>query len=111
MTQEELKQRLIELIYKHSPRLVEEEASCLAARLIANGVTIRERGEWISVTDRLPEDNTRVLGFSEPDKDIYCYDVDGVKWWTEDYWNTAEGYGITHWMPLPEPPETEKGGD
>ena len=46
MNQEELKQRLMELIYKHSPRLVEEEASCLAARLIANGVTIRERGEW-----------------------------------------------------------------
>jgi hypothetical protein len=72
---------------------------------------VESKREWIPVTERLPEDNTRVLGFSEPDKDIYCYDVDGVKWWTEDYWNTAEGYGITHWMPLPEPPETEKGGE
>lgn len=35
-----MRDRLIELIYQNSPRLVEEEAKDLANRLIANGVIV-----------------------------------------------------------------------
>jgi hypothetical protein len=55
--------------------------------------------EWISVEDRLPE-NERVLVYI-PQRDFLIADcVNGV-WWEDQL-----GYvtGITHWMPLPEPP-------
>ena len=61
MNQEELKQRLVELLepFVSGGACEHESGSCeladcrscnarnLAERLIANGVTIRERGEWV----------------------------------------------------------------
>lgn len=58
-------------------------------------------GEWISVKDRLPEKKQRVI--------VRCRTVGTtVGWilWRE--WLTDLGKGcseVTHWMPLPEPPE------
>lgn len=62
MNQEELKQRLIELLEQcscpysppctgecfecHRVEMYDEEIEHIADHLIANGVTIRERGEW-----------------------------------------------------------------
>lgn len=72
----------------------------------------KSKSEWISVDERLPENDTeRVLvhlsdcsftkpiGFNKLDTDRY---VDG-KWvrWSKY---------VTHWMPLPEPPQM-KGGE
>ena len=59
MTQEELRQRLIELVEQPMPmmcgtvtygemRMPEYQARFIVNNLIANGVTIRERGEWVS---------------------------------------------------------------
>lgn len=58
MTKEELKQRLIELLEKHEDMINATEDDCdwgiesrdfpkVVDHLIANGVTIRERGEWV----------------------------------------------------------------
>ena len=68
--------------------------------------------EWIGVDERLPEDDTTVLAYGG---DIYylTFDVfpNGGRWWTEDHgWFTTDELGITHWMPLPEPPKM-KGGE
>ena len=69
--------------------------------------------QWVDVNDRLPEDGT--------DKSIYCLVVskyDGIvvrpynqyhKCWDDEdgddhYCEPTDGK-ITHWMPLPEPPE------
>ena len=60
-----------------------------------------EKTRWIPVTERLPEEDTVCLGI----------DVTGVGW-TLHYEDgefepdvmTASFPGITHWMPLPEPP-------
>lgn len=60
-----------------------------------------QQGEWISVKDRLPEKKQRVI--------VRCRTVGTtVGWilWRE--WLTDLGKGcsdVTHWMPLPEPPE------
>ena len=59
--------------------------------------------EWISVKDRLPERNDRILAYT-PLKPGY----------TELY-NVTRGFmaqlgkrsDITHWMPLPEPPKED----
>lgn len=60
--------------------------------------------EWISVNERLPEEGTRVLGYDYMGN-VVCYFVYGTRWWVGDGWNSAKGWGVTHWMPLPEPPE------
>lgn len=75
--------------------------------------------EWIKCSDQMPTRQTPVLisshKRSEPETRIICT----AEWWTiygEVCWVCvgADGYecendfdsdGITHWMPLPEPPE------
>ena len=59
--------------------------------------------EWISVKDRLPEDNARVLCFS-PSLDKSDIGGISVQWgWCCQKRNTD----ITHWQLLPEPPKGE----
>lgn len=66
---------------------------------------------WIPVSERLPDENADVLCCRGNHigvlMDVYTYKGDG-KW--EDkygYWNYTDIEGITHWMPLPEPPKGE----
>lgn len=56
---------------------------------------------WISVKDRLPEENIRVLVCINSEQSYTKLDTDRIlkgKWvrWSND---------VTHWQPLPEPPE------
>lgn len=63
-------------------------------------------GSWISVEDRLPEENLEYL--------VYATDEDGERFVTTDHWNkyvrqwylfdNGSSTTVTHWMPLPEPP-------
>ena len=78
------------------------------AELIDKAIAALEAQEWVSVEDRLPESNTIVLGWgshhwpwvvemeSEPNEWYDSSDGNGV-------------VGVTHWKPLPEPPEDETG--
>ena len=68
--------------------------------------------QWIPVSERLPEKGDNVLGFIEgltgtltPYVEVYTYIGDGK--WEDSYeiWNYGDLVGITHWMPLPEPPK------
>ena len=77
-----------------------------AEYLIANGVTVQE---WVPVDDRLPKDWTDVLvssrfGFLE----TAVYTGTPGKWRIEWNGDMLEADSITHWMPLPQPPEREK---
>ena len=62
--------------------------------------------EWISVEEALPENGTRVVGY-DYESNVHCYFISAERWWIGNGWNTAKGWGITHWMPLPEPPKGE----
>jgi len=59
--------------------------------------------EWISVKDKLPKPSTEVL--------IFIYDILALGYMESDgeWWNDADekehSESVTHWMPLPEPPE------
>ena len=67
-------------------------------------------GGWVSVKDRLPDTHKRALvaadfsGIADVDVAIYC--GDGM-------WESVSGlypkFSVTHWMPLPEPPEEVNG--
>ncbi len=113
--------RLIELIQNAVNGCARHWAEIIADYLLANGVTVQE---WISVKDRLPEDdllddNTR--------KTVKCLVAikakNGVTVRTQmrfkdhtykdgkrkEYWRWKLAHGdVTHWMPLPPPP---KGSD
>ena len=69
--------------------------------LIANGVTVQE---WISVEDRLPDNDQTVLCFNYNGeyKVLRWNYIDwkwnsGIEWLREDY--------VLFWMPLPQPPK------
>lgn len=61
--------------------------------------------EWISVKDRLPEKQLRVLVFTDlpyPEDKMIGYLNDEGFWWDEDanYWSLR----VTHWQLLPPSP-------
>ena len=88
-------------------KLIDECIYCtngqLADYLIANGVTVQE---WISVKDRLPDNDTYIL--------VTTDGVTASAYWHNDrfYAFTASGVAtvgcVTHWMPLPQPPTGEQ---
>ncbi|MBR2783031.1 MAG: DUF551 domain-containing protein [Firmicutes bacterium] len=65
--------------------------------------------EWISVKDRLPQVGEKVLTLS---KFGHIFDralqefSGGIKLFSPD--GLKPGRDVTHWMPLPEPPEEGK---
>ncbi len=71
---------------------------------------LRPAPEWISVEERLPEQNIQCLIWTDKGWCGFgsCGIYDGeAEWDTESYWVEEDGL-VTHWMPLPEPPD---GGD
>lgn len=67
-----------------------------------------QTNEWISVDEKLPE-NGQVVLFYQKDGFIYCAEyfagnaLMSPGWFIDnDSWDAKE---VTHWMPLPEPPD------
>lgn len=72
----------------------------------------RAEGQWISVTDSLPEDGASVLVYVPEWEDLYLRNQ--VAWINYDelppsWVNNGESLtGVTHWQPLPAPPEKSR---
>lgn len=96
MTQRE---KLIELLVEtvREPGLF-PTCEDIADYLINNGVTVQE---WISVGERLPELDVPVL--ATDGKDIGRGRLLKHRLWIAPFCD-----GVTHWMPMPEPPKEEK---
>lgn len=81
--------------------------------------SMRHEKEWISVKDRLPDPNEKVIVYNaENDGTFFARRlVSRFEWWdwvTKEYINwrwLPYGYtnimleSVTHWMPLPKPPK------
>lgn len=72
--------------------------------------TLTPQNEWVRVEERLPE-NGQIVLFHQKDGFIYCAEyfvgkeLMSPEWFIDnDSWNAKV---VTHWMPLPAPPEKE----
>lgn len=93
----------------------EHNCSISGCRIIREAAdAIENQTEWISVKDRLPEvPKGRVAQVS---RTVVCYCDDGYVygfyWYSKRKWLLESVYGfrpinVTHWMPLPDPPDVE----
>lgn len=73
------------------------------ARYAEETMELREKQQWISVTERLPAEGMRVLAASEGVFSGEAYlSCEGV--WMRSYgvvWVSLVDMPVTHWMPLP----------
>lgn len=94
----DVREKLVELQMQAKIGWTKEE---FADHLIAHGVTVQE---WISVKDRLPDDECRCLvidGCDDIEMDVY----DGKGKFVLDHSSAVQHPKF--WMPLPQPPKGE----
>lgn len=78
--------------------------------LVNEQKTVAAEPKWISVKERLPEDDEHYLVWCSDNnsRELALYYGDG-EWLTEDLENITRV--VTHWMPLPEPPKMDGGAE
>ena len=83
----------------------------IADYLISNGATVQE---WISVTERLPDNDDIVMVIASGKVgnitlvnafELATFSPD--EGWILEMWPEWEDPKVTHWMPLPHPPKGE----
>ena len=94
-------EKLVDLFYDNNVRC-DQKIEGLAddvIDIIDNDLTVQE---WVSVKDRLPEENTTVIVATDDGVVFQClYSYDGWDLWDDNDVN------ITHWQPMPQPPKGE----
>ena len=86
---------------------------CDSVDMAISALRQREHPQWISVKDRLPDYMGEVLVIvsGKPHENITldgAYEIaeyDPVEGWILEMWPEWCSGVVTHWMPLPEPPE------
>ena len=118
----DVREKLVELLEVDLSGSDGYEPELIADYLIANGATVQE---WISVDDRLPEEDKAYLVtinhfggrqganircFAKDGETVDEYELAGQKC-VRDFYDSEYGCvstdSVTHWMPLPAPPKGE----
>ena len=96
----DVREKLIEILRKPIfPHELVDPTEAVADYLLDNGVTVQE---WISVTERLPEDDSDVLAYSRNGEEGRIYPANYAKGvWFDCIFTTPATDTTTHWMPLP----------
>ena len=95
----DVREKLVEIIQNSVGGCTRHWAEVIADGLIAHGVTVQE---WISVDDRLPEDDSDVLAYSRNGEECRIYPANYAKGvWFDCIFTTPATDTTTHWMPLP----------
>ena len=107
----DVREKLVELandVLQYLPwgEIQKDTAERIAERMMDHGVTVQE---WISVKDRLPEKDVRVLVWMQDNEEYYTQiDTDRFSCTMEQGYHWIRwGKSVTHWMPLPQPPKGE----
>ena len=102
----DVREKLIEILRKPIfPHELVDPTEAVADYLLDSGVTVQK---WISVEDKLPEDDSDVLAYLQIDQEGRIYPANYAKGvWFDCIFNTPATGTTTHWMPLPEPPKGE----
>lgn len=97
----DVREKLVEILRKPIfPHELVDLTEAVADYLLDSGVTVQE---WISVKDRLPEDDEIVIICTDKNF-IYAGELIGDTWFLDnDSWTAT----VTHWMPPPQPPKGE----
>lgn len=99
---------------KHIPRTINPDLVqySLVQAIIADMPTLTPPNEWISVEERLPDSQADVLVVAFWHENwqtmIGWHSDTGKKWRVITPHGEMEPGGVTHWMPLPAPPEKEE---
>lgn len=77
-------------------------------KLQAIATELQSKSQWVSVTERMPEDYIRVLtNDGRGNTHIFSHSK-ALRFPFGIGPNNHRYYQVTHWMPLPEPPEEEE---
>lgn len=119
------KEQLVEVLRKNADEnpcqfACEEcnEADCLTPVLRTTADLIKQQAariaeleakvpRWIPVTEKIPPDQEEVLVLTRSKNGVRNVDKG---YWAIDHFIHRGRAEVTHWMPLPEPPETDGGG-
>ena len=85
---------------------------CVEAAEALYNAGYRKRSEWISVEERLPDENGRYLAHIKVEHLAFenLSIVAILQYGKSQGFDTHSEETVTHWMPLPEPPKM-KGGE
>ena len=98
----DVREKLIEILRKPIfPHELVDPTEAVADYLLDSGVTVQE---WISVKDRLPEDQEEVLVCTRSKNGIRNIDKGYM---AIDHFIHRGRAEVTHWMPMPELPKGE----
>ena len=100
----DVREKLIEILRKPIfPHELVDPTEAVADYLLDSGVTVPK---WISVDDRLPEDDSDVLAYLRDGDKGRIYPANYAKGvWFDCIFDIPVTNATTHWMPLPEPPK------
>jgi hypothetical protein len=70
-------------------------------------LTDRNVGKWIPVTEKLPEEKHAVIVWEPKYLNPYICVLSEGDWYVFGGYG-VKVYGVTHWMPLPQPPKAEE---
>ena len=101
-----IKEKLVELLtdlYGCDPAYYDVDACAIARHLVDRTVAFQE---WISVTERLPQDDSDVLAYLSIGKESrICPAIYAKGVWFDCIFDMPVTENVTHWMPLPLAPE------
>ena len=98
----------------HDSECHRRHLECLVSRMAAEIERLREERRWISVEERVPETGEEVIvcvdghrgpAWSNRYQLVAFRGAVSEQWLQERHESAKPVVGVTHWMPLPAPPE------
>ena len=100
----DVREKLVELIRKGARGHTFMPTETIANYLVENGVTVQE---WISVSERLPQNFVSVLGYMTDAGEFppvrECYTVGNAFFFPA----LGDVHPVSHWCEMPQPPKGE----